>query len=178
MSKGLDLLAASVRRNCLIVRCASSPKHSRTGIGRTRRRAAPAAATGHEARGPADPADAGAILRPRPALRVPTSEEDTEQRGPLVDDASALDSNWTHVQINNELATAQSLEDLFRVIQAGHHRFNKVNAVTALHRIARVRSEPCMTPLQTIRRMCCHEHVVSAYCLDIVVATTCSTLPR
>lgn len=161
MSKTLGQLAASSRQKCLLARC-TLPPNSSISIGRTRRRAVSAAATGHEA-DPAASADAGATLRPRPALRLPVSEENTGQSGPLLDDASALDSNWTHVQINNELATAQSLDDLFWVIQSGHHRFNKVNAVTALHRIARVRSVPRRTLLQARLRTCCHEHVVPAH---------------
>lgn len=141
MSKDFCLHAVSGRPKGLIASCTAG-SCSRVGCGQIRRRvASQAAVTGHEISHP-DSADAKATLRPRPTLRVPTPERDAGAGGPSPHAASALDSEWTHVEINNELAKAQSLEELFRVVEAGHQRFNKVNAVTALHRIARVRILP------------------------------------
>jgi hypothetical protein len=135
MINALNLSAVSSRHNCLGAGCTPVPS-SESGCGQPRRRVAQSAASGH---GHLDSADTRATLRPRPTLRAPDPERTASQIAPLPSGAGAFDSNWTHVQINNELAKTRSLEDLFRIIKECHHRFNKVNAVTALHRIARVR---------------------------------------
>ena len=135
MINALNLPAVSSHHKCLSAGCTPGPS-SVSGCGRARRQVAPFAASGH---GSLDSTEQGRTLRPRPTLRAPHPEGTASRVAPLPSGAGAFDSNWTHVQINNELAKTQSLEDLFRIVRAGHDRFNKVNAVTALHRIARVR---------------------------------------
>jgi hypothetical protein len=135
MINALNLSAVSSQHNCLGAGCTPVPS-SVSGCGQPRRRVAQSAASGHRN---LDSADKSATLRPRPTLRAPDPGRTASQIAPLPGGAGAFDSNWTHVQINNELAKTRSLEDLFRIVKECHHCFNKVNAVTALHRIARVR---------------------------------------
>lgn len=136
MINASNLSAVSSQHNCLgAAGCTLFPS-SASGCGQPRRRVEHSAASGH---GNLDSADTSATLRPRPTLRAPNPERTASQIAPPPSGAGAFDSNWTHVQINNELAKTRSLEDLFRIVKECHHRFNKVNAVTALHRIARVR---------------------------------------
>lgn len=144
MSKALRLPAASGRQSCSIASFKLGLPGSGTASGGTARRQG-AAATVASTQQRADSADPGATLRPRPIPRP----QQVPIRGAPEGVGTSVTSRWTHVQINNDLARAQSLEELFQVVHAGHHLFNEVNAVTALHRIARVR-----LPQTSIRDMC------------------------
>lgn len=76
-------------------------------------------------------------LKPRPSLKVEVPQR--QPGGAAVQTASSCDASEGNVQLNNRLAQARSLDELFGIIHANHPSFNEVNAVTALHRIARVR---------------------------------------
>lgn len=136
MSKTARFIAASGRHNRLIASCKPRPGSSPTG-GRATTRERTSHTSASTSQTP-EPADHSVTLRPRPSLRVLDPQRGPNRGAPELDGASVT-SRWTHVQINNDLARAQSLDELFQIVHAGHQLFNEVNAVTALHRIARVR---------------------------------------